>query len=271
MAKTIVTSSGSGIAKVYPGQPMMSIDEALYVFDLNKDSEEALEKLCDGTKWNTVIIYQLQKYSDVKEFGAALRKLIKYVIFTNQSLLESMVVVTKMPEYTEVANKIWPEEQRSITKFRGRKWPNSNFVKEFATNDGSGSVSVSPDKLDMNDILSWFYELQYEEQITNDYSGSFDDTAETEEKGLPIPLEDDAYITSGTFTTETEPTAHYYYYHEYTIYNIQESHAMPCNNMTQAFLIPQNSVIVDVCKMDHVEIVIPPSPDPEGGDSGSSE
>lgn len=268
MAKTTVTSEGSGIAKTYPGSPMMSIDEALFVFDLNMDSEDAVEKLCEKTRWNTITIYQLQKYGDLNEFSKALRKLIKHAIFTNQNLLECVFVITKIPKYTNAANKVWPEEQRAITKFRGRKWPTDTLVKEFATNDGSGSISVAPEKLDMNDILSWFYEMQYTEDTTMDYSGPFDKTARTQKEGLPIPLEDGAYIIEGTYTDETEPTAYYYYHHEYTSYNIQESHAMPCNNMTTAFLIPQNSVTVDVCKMDYVEIVIPPV---ETGDGTSGE
>ena len=258
MARTIVTSSGSGIGKIYPNQPMMSISDTLFVYDINLDSLEYLKTLCQQ-KWNVINIYQLQVYADLKEFDEALRKLIRYGIFENQMLCNSLCVTTRDPKFTEIVNKAWQEEQRAITKFKGRKWPDSHFVKEFKTKQGSGAVSISREKMDMSDIVSWVFEMKPDEYTR------MDEILPMEGEELPKPLEDDAYVIDGGTGLITEPMAKYYYHHEVTVIPIDETHTTPSNNLTMSFLTPQNTIIVDICRMHHVEIIKPATPEGGGG------
>ena len=255
MGKAVVTSSGSGIGVVYQDQPMLSISDTLFVFDLYADSLAYLKTLCSKTKWNSINIYQLQVYRDLDEFDQTLRKLIQYGIFDNQDLCNSLKVTTTDSKFTTVVNNVWPQEQKSITKFKGRKWPDESLVKEFTTKNGEGSVSVSRDKLDLSDIVSWGFELNPGEDLTMDYSAPLVDGK------IPIPLEDEAYIEYGDDTTGevTEPTAFYYYKHEYIDMPIYESHATPANNLTMSFIIPQNSIHIDIIHMHHVTVLSPAS------------
>ena len=286
MATTTVTSSGSGVGVVYPGQPMMSISDTLFIFDLTPDSLEYFKTLCEKTKWNTVTVYQVQRFTDLKIFERALRDLIKYVIFKNQSLCEKVMVLTKDPKYTEVVNRVWPEEQKAITKFRGRKWPTENFTKEFTHTEGSGVVSISPDKMDPNDILSWFWEYEYSEAELSDGPYEYD---HEDPDSIPIPLDDE--VTELPDPIEpTPPTGGeddsggddegemplpydnitYYYMHEYTVFPLQESHAIPAGNMTSAFTIPQNTITVDASRMHRVVCVLAYEDSGGGGDDPSS-
>lgn len=289
MAKTIVTSSGSGIGKIYPDQPIMSISDALFIFDLNEDSLDGLKSICEKDKWNNITIYQIQVYADKEAFETALIGLIKYAIFENQDLLDRTYVICKSKDFETISNKVWPEQQKAITKFKGRKWPDDKLVKCFETTEGCFSVSPGQDKLDMNDLVSWFAELGYEEKTTMDYSGPFDgdkDTPREEwEEHIPIPLEDGAELVEGEPPTPdpdsggddssdsgseilTEPIVNYYYKHEITSFPLQENHASPMGSLISSFSLPQNTVSVDVVKMVKAEVIFPP--EPEGGDGGSS-
>ena len=283
MAKTIVTSSGSGIGKIYPGQPIMSVSDALFVFDLNKDSLDGLKSICEKDKWNNITIYQIQVYADKEAFETALIGLIKYAIFENQDLLDRTYVICKSKDFETISNKVWPEQQKAITKFKGRKWPDDKLVKCFETTEGCFSVSPGQDKLDMNDLVSWFAELGYEEKTTMDYSGPFDgdeDTPKEEwEEHIPIPLEDGAELVEGEPPTPdpdsggddegggevlTEPIVNYYYKHEITSFPLQENHASPMGSLISSFSLPQNTVSVDVVKMVKAEVIFPPEPESGG-------
>ena len=286
MARTVVKTSGAGIGKIYPGQPIMSISDSLFIFDLNTDSLDALKSICGEEKWNNVTVYQIQVYADKTEFESALVGLIRYAIFENQDLLDKTHIICKSQEFAEISNKVWPEQQRAITKFRGRKWPDDKLVKCFETTEGCFSVSPGQDKLDMNDLVSWFAELGYGEETTMDYSGPFDgdeDTPREEwEEHIPIPLEDGAELVEGEPPQPdpdssggddeggggvlTEPIVNYYYKHEVTSFPLQENHASPMGSLTSSFSLPQNTVFVDVIKMVRAEVIFPP--EPEGGESG---
>ena len=281
MSKTIVTSSGSGIGKIYPGQPIMSISDALFIFDLNEDSLDNLKSICEKDKWNNITIYQIQVYADKEAFETALVGLIKYAIFENQDLLDRTYVICKSKDFETISNKVWPEQQKAITKFKGRKWPDDKLVKCFETTEGCFSVSPGQDKLDMNDLVSWFAELGYEEKTTMDYSGPFDgdeDTPKEEwEEHIPIPLEDGAELVEGEPPTPdpdsgdecdgevlTEPIVNYYYKHEITLFPLQENHASPMGSLISSFSLPQNTVSVDVVKMVKAEVIFPPEPESSG-------
>ena len=134
--------------------------------------------------------------------------------------------------------------------------------------------------------------MEYEEKITMDLEGVYGDPdepydpldptppepeEEVDPDKLPYPLEDDATAEFGEPEIDPEtgqpeiitvPTARYYYRHEITSFPIQESHATPMNSLTASFLIPQNTVHVDVCKMDHVKVILPTVQEDESSGGG---
>ena len=288
MATTTVTSSGAGIGKIYPTQPMMSVSDTLFVFDLNPLSLDGLKLLCEETKWNTITVYQIQNWAKLPEFTIAVRNLIKYAIFKNQDLCDKVFIVARDSKFIDVANEIWPIEKRPIDKFRGREWPSETFAKHFPTTEGSGSVGQSPDKMDPNDIVSWFMEFEYEDYESNDMTlpletvknndpqqSLFDDDEREDptEDDLPYPLEDDAVLViCGEDPLITATEVRYWYQHQVSSFPLQESHAKPMNNLTAAFLIPQNTIKVDCRRMVRAEVWYPPAPEPgpEGGDDSGA-
>ena len=287
MAKTTVTSDGSGAGKIYPTQPMMSVADTLFVFDLNPLSLDGLKTLCGETKWNTITVYQIQNWAKLDDFKTAVRNLIKYAIYKNQDLCDKCFIVSRDSKFSDAANEIWPVEKRPINKFRGREWPSETFAKDFPTTEGSGSVSQAPEKIDQNDIVSWFMEFEYADFESNDMtlpisipgadSTSVDESIdyykmpEPTEDDLPYPLEDDAVmVICGTDELISAPEVRYWYQHQVTSFPIQESHAKPMNGLTAAFLIPQNTVKVDCSRMVRAEVWYPPAPDPSGGDTSGA-
>ena len=275
MATTTVTSSGSGIGKTYGAQPIMSVADSMFVFDLNDSCMEALKGIYGSTKFNNTTVLQLQKYNDPEIFERNLRELIQYGIFDNQDLCDKVFVITPNSTFTSIVNKVWPEEQRAITKFRGRKWPDNKFVKEFASMaNGYGSVGQAPEKIDPSHIISWFWEFGYDERFPTE-TYPFDPITPDD---IPLPLEDgveiegipseDAYSGSGDDSGGAVTyTITYTWKEEVTIFPIQESHAVPMNNLSTSFTVPQNTISVVVKKMVSavVNAVIP-----EGGeDSGA--
>ena len=276
MPKTTVTSSGAGIGKIYPSQPMMSVSDTLFVFDLTESSLRGLKALCEETKWNLVTIYQIQNWAKLDEFSNSLRELIKYAIYKNQNLCDRVFVIARDEKYSKAADEIWPEEKQPIAKFRGREWPTEGFAKHFATTEGSGSISQSPEKIDPKDIIAWVMEFTYDEYESADTILPLDFDPEEEhrdptEDDLPEPLDDDAVmVICGTDEEITETEVRYWYHHQVTGFPLQETHATPMNNLTASFITPQNTISCDCSRMVRAEIWYPPTPE-AGGDSPDGE
>ena len=250
MATTTITSSGSGIGITYGIQPIMSISDSIFVLDLNPDSLEALKPLCDNKKWNTISIMQLQHYNKTELFENALHKLLQYAIFKNQNLCDRTSVICIDHAFTEVANKVWPEEQRAITKFRGRKWPTDKFVKEFSMKDSFGSVSPAPEKIDPSELISWYWHTEYSE-----YEMSSEEYPYTPGGPIPLPLEDDVELPEPPEGPPgTTYTIQYFWWVEDTNFPLEESHCIPASGLTSSFVVGQNSLLCRVKKMTRVEI-----------------
>lgn len=257
-----VISSGSGIAKIVDGVPAILVSDTMFVFDLTPETEKLLEtNVYDKMKINITNIFQLERYKDDELYREGLTNLIRYGIFKNQDLCDKVFVMTTKPEHTAITEEVWPKEQREITKFRYRKWPTDTFCKEFIPIEGSGTVSESIEKLNRDDILSWFFEIAYSEEITTK-TFPFD----PEDPKLPIPL--DPWIEmppipdppssgggDGDSGTSVTYSIIYYYWNEYTDLNFTENHARPMGSIIISHAIPQNNIRVHVYKQMKVEIV----------------
>lgn len=265
MPKTIVTSSGSGIAKIPDAnQPIITVDTSLFLFDLTADSLAFLKTyLAANTSFKDFTVFQTQRYRDAAEFKANLTELVKYGIYTNQALCEHCYVITTKAEHTAVANEVWPAEQKPISKFIDkRKWPTADFAAEFIPIEGSGSVGPDRDKVGGIELISWSFELGYKEEMTTE-TYTYDPVTKT----LPIALEDGVTLpalptASGTVTSYS---IIYYFWNEYTILPFVESHAKSMGGLTTAHDIGQNTITVHVQKQDHVEIIANVAPADSGG------
>lgn len=259
-----VSSEGSGAGKVINEFPGMMIDDTLLVFDLNPDIVLKLKEFYKTTDVFNTNIFLLEHYKDIELFKQGLTDFIRYAIFENQSLCEKSFVTTIDTKYTEAANEVWPKEQKAITKFNGRKFPQKEFVCEFIPVSGAGSISIRPEKMDMSDIVSWFFELEYKEEMVSE-EFPFDPEHPDD---LPIPLEPGVEMPpipdppdtggggeDGGSVTITYSII-YYDWCETTKFPIVENHAKPMNNFVTSNAIPQNTVSVLVRKQDHVEIVV---------------
>ena len=274
MATTIVTSVGTGIGKTYGAQPVMSVGDSLFVFDLNDSCMEALKGIYKAQKFNNTTILQLQKYNDPAIFERNLRTLIKYGIFENQDLCDKVFAITPNSVFTGICNKVWQEEQRAITKFRGRKWPNDKFVKEFSSMEGGcGSVGQAPEKIDPSHVISWFWEFGYAEDEPDE---TFDFDPEHPDD-IPIPLADGVVIEGIPPREEYEGQGEdekkqysitYTWKEETTIFPIQETHAIPMNSLTSSFMVPQNTIRVTIKRMIKAEVSEAKSDDEDDSGGG---
>ena len=180
-----VSNSGGGAGQTFDGLPAMLISDTLFVFDLNPTVVEKLKEFYSNHYIGMTTILQLERYKDDSLFEEGLKELINYAIFYNQDLCDKVFVLGTKDSHIEIANKLAASEQKAITKFRGRKWPDTeSFSKLFLPISGCGSVSPSPEKMDMNNLVSWFFEIGYKEEMT---TTEFPFDPETQE--LPIPLE----------------------------------------------------------------------------------
>jgi hypothetical protein len=141
--------------------------------------------------------------------------------------------------------------------------------------------------MDPDEIISWFWHYEYSEAETSDGPYEYD---HEDPDSIPIPLADDAKElpdpieptppTSGEEGDSEEGEGEmplpydnitYYYMHEYTVFPIQENHAIPAGNMVSAFAVPQNTVTIDVCRMHRVVCVLAYEDSGGGDDPSSSE
>lgn len=254
-----VLSSGSGIAKIVDGAPAILVSDTLFVFDINPESEKVLEtNVYDKMKINITNLFQLERYKDDELYREGLTNLIRYGIFKNQDLCDKVYAMTTKPEHTTICNEVWQKEQKEITKFRFRKWPDEKFCKEFIPIEGGGTVSPSIEKVNMDDLVSWFFEIGYSEEITTK-TFPFD----PEDPVLPIPLDPWIEIPEFPEPGESDPTTGlmktysiiYHYWNEYTDMNFTENHARPMGSIVVSHSIPQNNIRVHVYKQIKVEII----------------
>lgn len=256
-----VSNSGGGAGQTFDGLPAMLISDTLFVFDLNPTVVEKLKEFYSNHYIGMTTILQLERYKDDSLFEEGLKELINYAIFYNQDLCDKVFVLGTKDSHIEIANKLAASEQKAITKFRGRKWPDTeSFSKLFLPISGCGSVSPSPEKMDMNNLVSWFFEIGYKEEMT---TTEFPFDPETQE--LPIPLEPGVPMPpipeppssgggeegGGTVTYSVI----YYEWNEYTTFPIMENSAKPMANLVMANSKPQNTISAHVRKQDHLEIV----------------
>ena len=261
--KIKVSSDSSGDGKIYEGYPLLQIFDSLFIFDLNMEVFEYLKEFYKTHKINTTTIFQLERYKDIENFKEALTQLIRYAIFENQNLCDKLFVLSIKDEYTKAASEIGEKEKKKITKFRGREFPNENFVKEFLPIAGSCSISPAPELIDMNNLVSWFFEIEYKEF---EDSEEFDFDPEKPDE-IPIPLEPGIEMppipeppSSGgddsSSSTSITYSIIYYNWNEVTSIPIVKSVTRPFNNIVTSNAIPQNTVTVHVKKQKRVEIVV---------------
>lgn len=261
-----VTSSGDGAAKILDGQPIIRIDDSIFVFDLNPDTLTYLKTYYESNTLDVTMLFQLEKYKDISLFKTALTEFIKYGIFYNQKLCDKSYVVTTVAEYTSAANAIWPIEQKAITKFNGRKWPQETFVTEMIPLSGYGGLSKNKNKIDYNNIISWDFQLGYSTKETTE-TYPFDMTKPTI---LPIPLDDGITLQmpSESGNAQTTYSIIYYYTNDYITFPIVETHTRPMGVMVTSHNIPQNTITVRVYKQLAVTVVGQSGDDSGGGGSG---
>ena len=149
-----VSNSGSGPVEVYPEISGIFLCGTLFLFDINIEKIEAIKNFYKTKDVRVTNILQLERYSRDPAFEDGLRAFIKYGIFENQSLCEMSYILTTTKAQTEIVKKVVEEEQRAITKFRGRKWPTEDFYKEFLPFSGSGAVSPPKEEIDMTDVVA---------------------------------------------------------------------------------------------------------------------
>lgn len=269
-----VTSSGSGCAQLFDGQPLMLVNESLFIFDITKEVVEYLkENVYPKYHISSTNIFQLENYKDIESFKEGLREFIKYGIFYNQDLCDKSYILTTREDHTEAANEVWPEEARSITKFTDkRKWPRDNFVKEFIPIEGSVSVSgnstLNPDR---ENLKSWFFEFTYGTETTID-TYSFDPEHPDD---IPIPLEPGIEMPpipdppssgdSSGGTTSYIYHINYYWWHERTGMPFQEVRTKVLSSVVASNTSASNTVTVHVWKQDHVTITVESTGGSEGG------
>lgn len=270
-----VTSSGSGCAQLFEGQPIMLVNESLFVFDITKEVVEYLkENVYPKYHISSTNIFQLENYKDIETFKEGLREFIRYGIFYNQDLCDKSYILTTRTDHTEAANDVWPEEARSITKFTDkRKWPRDNFVKEFIPIEGSVSVSgnstLNPDR---ENLKSWFFEFTYGTETTMD-TYSFDPEHPDD---IPIPLEPGIEMPpipdppssggdSSGGSTSYIYHINYYWWHERTGMPFQEVRTKILSSVVASNTSASNTVTVHVWKQDHVTITVESTGGSEGG------
>lgn len=270
-----VTSSGSGCAQLFEGQPIMLVNESLFVFDITKEVVEYLkENVYPKYHISSTNIFQLENYKDIETFKEGLREFIRYGIFYNQDLCDKSYILTTRTDHTEAANEVWPEEARSITKFTDkRKWPRDNFVKEFIPIEGSVSVSgnstLNPDR---ENLKSWFFEFTYGTETTMD-TYSFDPEHPDD---IPIPLEPGIEMPpipdppssggdSSGGSTSYIYHINYYWWHERTGMPFQEVRTKILSSVVASNTSASNTVTVHVWKQDHVTITVESTGGSEGG------
>ena len=270
-----VTSSGSGCAQLFEGQPIMLVNESLFVFDITKEVVEYLkENVYPKYHISSTNIFQLENYKDIETFKEGLREFIRYGIFYNQDLCDKSYILTTRTDHTEAANDVWPEEARSITKFTDkRKWPRDNFVKEFIPIEGSVSVSgnstLNPDR---ENLKSWFFEFTYGTETTVD-TYSFDPEHPDD---IPIPLEPGIEMPpipdppssggdSSGGSTSYIYHINYYWWHERTGMPFQEVRTKILSSVVASNTSASNTVTVHVWKQDHVTITVESTGGSEGG------
>ena len=270
-----VTSSGSGCAQLFEGQPIMLVNESLFVFDITKEVVEYLkENVYPKYHISSTNIFQLENYKDIETFKEGLREFIRYGIFYNQDLCDKSYILTTRSDHTEAANDVWPEEARSITKFTDkRKWPRDNFVKEFIPIEGSVSVSgnstLNPDR---ENLKSWFFEFTYGTETTMD-TYSFDPEHPDD---IPIPLEPGIEMPpipdppssggdSSGGSTSYIYHINYYWWHERTGMPFQEVRTKILSSVVASNTSASNTVTVHVWKQDHVTITVESTGGSEGG------
>lgn len=270
-----VTSSGSGCAQLFEGQPIMLVNESLFVFDITKEVVEYLkENVYPKYHISSTNIFQLENYKDIETFKEGLREFIRYGIFYNQDLCDKSYILTTRTDHTEAANDVWPEEARSITKFIDkRKWPRDNFVKEFIPIEGSVSVSgnstLNPDR---ENLKSWFFEFTYGTETTMD-TYSFDPEHPDD---IPIPLEPGIEMPpipdppssggdSSGGSTSYIYHINYYWWHERTGMPFQEVRTKILSSVVASNTSASNTVTVHVWKQDHVTITVESTGGSEGG------
>ena len=270
-----VTSSGSGCAQLFEGQPIMLVNESLFVFDITKEVVEYLkENVYPKYHISSTNIFQLENYKDIETFKEGLREFIRYGIFYNQDLCDKSYILTTRTDHTEAANEVWPEEARSITKFTDkRKWPRDNFVKEFIPIEGSVSVSgnstLNPDR---ENLKSWFFEFTYGTKTTMD-TYSFDPEHPDD---IPIPLEPGIEMPpipdppssggdSSGGSTSYIYHINYYWWHERTGMPFQEVRTKILSSVVASNTSASNTVTVHVWKQDHVTITVESTGGSEGG------
>lgn len=271
-----VTSSGSGCAQLFEGQPIMLVNESLFVFDITKEVVEYLkENVYPKYHISSTNIFQLENYKDIETFKEGLREFIRYGIFYNQDLCDKSYILTTRTDHTKAANEVWPEEARSITKFTDkRKWPRDNFVKEFIPIEGSVSVSgnstLNPDR---ENLKSWFFEFTYGTETTMD-TYSFDPEHPDD---IPIPLEPGIEMPpipdppssggdSSGGSTSYIYHINYYWWHERTGMPFQEVRTKILSSVVASNTSASNTVTVHVWKQDHVTITVEST---GGSESGS--
>ena len=270
-----VTSSGSGCAQLFEGQPIMLVNESLFVFDITKEVVEYLkENVYPKYHISSTNIFQLENYKDIETFKEGLREFIRYGIFYNQDLCDKSYILTTRTDHTEAANEVWPEESRSITKFTDkRKWPRDNFVKEFIPIEGSVSVSgnstLNPDR---ENLKSWFFEFTYGTETTMD-TYNFDPEHPDD---IPIPLEPGIEMPpipdppssggdSSGGSTSYIYHINYYWWHERTGMPFQEVRTKILSSVVASNTSASNTVTVHVWKQDHVTITVESTGGSEGG------
>lgn len=272
-----VSNSGSGPVEIYPEISGLFLCGTLFLFDINIEKIEAIKNFYKTKDVRVTNILQLERYSRDPAFEDGLRAFIKYGIFENQSLCEMSYILTTTKAQTEIVKKVVEEEQRAITKFRGRKWPTEDFYKEFLPFSGSGAVSPPKEEIDMTDVVAWIFDIGYsEEMTTQEYS--FDPE---NPEDIPIPLDWDVEMPpipdppsesgsggdSGDSAGSTVTySIIYYYWNEYTTLPFIENHARPMGNLVSSNEFPVNTISVHVYKQKRVEIVVNVTESSGGGD-----
>ena len=280
-----ITIQGGGIAKLKADGHAFSISDSLFIIDIHPDNLTSIIDVLEETKWGSVTVLQIELYdTPIESFQDGIGQLIDYIIYKNQHYCDRIFIMTTREDYTEAANAVWPEHKKAITKFRGREWPSDTFVKEFIPLQGTGTVSPAVEHLDMNDLVTWHWEVSQE---TGNVTETYDFNPPTEEN-LPKPLThdvpfpeipvgedgDDASATTspaaggdeGGEGGATEYEINYVYHHEWTTMPIDENHAKPMGNFTASVEIPQNTVKIDHWKL--VDCTCTIKEPPEGEDSG---
>jgi len=274
---------GSGVVKLEADGHGYSINDALFILDLNPNYWDVIKAALEKEKWGTVTVLQVEIFdTTTDEFKEAIGTLIDYAIFHNQHYCDKIFLMTTQEDYTNAANEVWPEHKKPITKFRGREWPTDTFVKEFIPLQGIGTVSPAVEHIDMNDLVSWHWDLNHS---TGNVTETYDFTPPTEENlpkplthGVPFPEIPDppedtessggASASLGGEETAVEYEIHYTYYHEWTDMPVSENHTKPMGNFTAAVEIPQNTLHVDVYKLVDCTCTIK---EPEEDDSGGGD